>query len=136
MSFSQSSVPTPVPTSSNQGPKIALLVFLGVAVGFGIAGWTFLWPEHVNEQLIKTGVPAEATILSADPTGNVYNSQPQVRLKLEVRPKDGEAYQAETKMIINPVYIPQFQPGRTVRVRYDQNDKSKIAIEETENGQR
>jgi hypothetical protein len=39
-------------------------------------------------------------------------------------------------MIINPIYTPDFQPGKTVKVKYDKADPSKVAVEETEKGQR
>lgn len=136
------STPTPtVPPSQDirppdQGAKITLLVIGLLAVAFAFSGWIFWWPEHVRDELMKTGLPADAVILSADPTGNVYNNQPQVQLTLEVHPKDGAVYKAETRMIINPIYVPQFQPGKLVHIRYDQKDKFKVAIEETENGQR
>lgn len=98
--------------------------------------YMFLWPEVEREQLVKTGVSAEGRIVSIEPTGTVYNNQPQVNLRIRVVPTDGEAFEAETKMIINPVYLPQFQPGMKVKVRYDAEDRSKIAVEETESGQR
>lgn len=107
-----------------------------LTIAFAVGGAVFWWPEHLRDQLIKTGIPADAIIVRADPTGNVYNSQPQVELVLEVHLKDGTKYNATTRMVINPVYIPQFQPGKQVHVRYDQKDKTKVAIEETENGQR
>lgn len=103
---------------------------------FGFTLYSLFWSEYQREQLIKRGVPGTAVILNADPTGSVYNSQPEVRLRLRVSPAEGGTYEAETVMIINPIYAPQFQPGKTVKIKYDREDRSKVAIEETENGQR
>jgi hypothetical protein len=128
-------VSTQATPSNDQGGKITLFVIGVLAIAFAFSAWIFWWPEHLRDELMKTGIPADAVILSADPTGNVYNNQPQVRLALEVHPKDGAVYKAETRMIINPVYIPQFQPGTRVHIRYDQKDKTKVAIEETESRQ-
>jgi hypothetical protein len=128
-------VSTQATRSNDQGGKITLFVIGVLAIAFAFSAWIFWWPEHLRDELMKTGIPADAVILSADPTGNVYNNQPQVRLALEVHPKDGAVYKAETRMIINPVYIPQFQPGTRVHIRYDQKDKTKVAIEETESRQ-
>lgn len=128
--------PTQAARSNDQGGKITLFVIGALAIAFAFSAWIFWWPEHLRDELMKTGLPADAVILSADPTGNVYNNQPQVRLTLEVHPKDGAVYKAETKMIINPIYVPQFQPGKQVHIRYDQKDKMNVAIEEVESGQR
>ncbi len=98
--------------------------------------YSFFWPEYQRNQLIKEGIPAEAVILAADPTGNVYNSQPEIRVRLRVSPTQGEPYEAETVMFVNAIYAPQFQPGKQAKVKYDPEDKTKVVIEETENGQR
>ncbi len=132
--------PTPVPTASPSSKPNGRWSFLIPAVilliGIGIPGFLFFWPEYQRSQLLERGLPAEAVILGIEPTGSTFNDQPQVEIRLEVRPADGAAYEAETTMIINPVYLPEFQPGKTVRVRYDAEDRSKVAIEETESGQR
>lgn len=134
--------PTPTPTAALPSAKKPagrwgfLIPVVILLVGFGIPGFLFFWPEYQRSQLLETGVPAEATILGIAPTGNTFNDQPQVEIRLEVRPADGAAYEAETTMIVNPVYLSEFQPGKTVQVRYDAQDPSKVAIEETESGQR
>lgn len=70
-----------------------------------------------------------AKVMQIEPTGTLYNSQPQVILTLKVDPAEGEDFTAQTKMVINPVYLPQFQPGANVRVFYDANDHSKVAVD-------
>lgn len=112
------------------------LTVLTIVLPFFFIGYFVFWPEHKREELIKNGLPADAIILNADPTGSTYNSQPEVRLRLRVSIPQGETYEAETEMIVNPIYAPQFQPGMKVKVRYDKDDRSKVAVEETENGQR
>lgn len=130
-------MPTPPPSSQKKlSPRgVQVIVAISLAV-FLIPAAIFFWPEYQRSQLIENGLPAEATILEIRPTGSTYNDQPQVRIRLEVRPEGGAAYAAETEMIINPVYLPQFQPGKIVRVRYDADDPSKVAIEETASGLR
>lgn len=103
---------------------------------FSYTMYQLFWPEHQREQLLRRGVRATAVILAADPTGNVYNSQPEVRLRLRVTPTSGVAYEAETVMVINPIYVPEFQPGMSVKVRIDPQQPSRVAIEETQNGRR
>ena len=87
------------------------------------------WPEYQRRRLLEEGLPAAATILAADPTGSTYNSQPEVRFRLRIEPQPGTAYEAETEMVINPIYAPRFQPGQRVQVRYDRRDRSRVTIE-------
>lgn len=126
--------PTPIPPKKHVSGWIVFWMIMIAAVVFTF--YSIFWPEHQREQLIRYGLPGTAVILNADPTGNIYNSQPEIRLRLRVTPADGSSYEAETEMIINPIYVPQFQPGKTVKIKYDREDRSKVAIEETENGQR
>ncbi len=116
--------------------KITIGIFVLVAIGLLIPLFFMFYPEYQREQLLKNGVPARAEIVSLDPTGSWYNNQPQVDVRVRVLPEDGEPFEATATMIINPVYMPQFQPGNTVQVRYDPEDRSKVAIEETEDGTR
>ncbi len=106
-----------------------VLVILGLAI-LPIA--FFLYPEFERSQILEDGIPAQGTIIKVRDTGNRFNDQPQVKVWVKVEPDKAEPYEAMTKMVISPVYIPQFQPGKRVRVRYDADDPTKIAIEATE----
>jgi hypothetical protein len=134
-SFSQTS---PAPSSPQQtSPKGMWVLFAIIMLAaFAFTIYTVFFPDYQQQQLIKSGVPATAVILDADPTGSVYNSQPEVRLRLRVTPTDLPPYETEVEMIINPIYTPDFQPGKTVKVKYDKADPSKVVVEETETGQR
>jgi hypothetical protein len=104
---------------------MVLLPFGIVALGLG----QFWWPEYQQNQVKKIGIQTTAKIIAIEPTGNLYNNQPQVLLTLLVHPMQGEDFTAQAKMVVNQVYIPQVQPGATVKVYYDPNDHSKIAVE-------
>lgn len=104
---------------------MTLLPFVVVGVGF----LCFWWPEYQQDQLRKTGIATTGTILSIEPTGTVYNDQPQVKITVNVQLADGSSYTAQTRMIINQVYLPQFQPGTLVHVHYDATDRSRVAID-------
>ena len=86
-------------------------------------------PEWENDRIIETGLPASGTIVDIVDTGNLYNDQPQVEVTVDVKPPEGETYRAKTLMIISPVYMSQFQPGKIVNIKYDPADRTKIAIE-------
>jgi Protein of unknown function (DUF3592) len=83
-----------------------------------------------NRQVLAHGESAPAVILKSWQTGTVMNDiNPQIGLQLEVRPANRPAFQAETKMFISMMEIPQFQPGAVVQVKYDPNDTSKVAVD-------
>lgn len=105
--------------------------FGGMLLVFGFVFSSLIFPSIKNKKLLETGLPARATILEIKPTGNVYNNQPQARLKLKVQLENGETYETEMTMIVNPIYVPQFQPGKDVKIRYDANDRNNIVIEDT-----
>lgn len=119
------------PASQNKNMGVYIFLIVIVAAGFGFF-WMF-WPEIRADQILKKGLPAEATIVSIEPTGNVYNNQPQVRLTLQVASSTNGTFKTQAVMIINPVYIPQFQPGKLVHIKYDPKDPTKAAIEEVQN---
>jgi hypothetical protein len=88
-----------------------------------------LAPIARREALQKSGVQAEATILEVTDTRWTVNEiYPVIKLRLEVRPPDGQPFQVETKEVINRVDIPQFQPGAVVPVMYDPKDPENVSV--------
>jgi hypothetical protein len=57
------------------------------------------------------------------------NDDPVAWLDLQVHPTDGEPFTARTKCLIPRLDVPQFQPGRTVPVRYDANNHQRVAVD-------
>ncbi len=126
--MNDSSIPqpsTPVVASKKSIYLVFLLAGLAIAYGF----YALFWPSYQRRQLLANGIAAEGVITTVEPTGNVVNSQPQVRMNVRVTPEQGEPFDSQVIMVVNPIYAPQFQPGRQVKVRYDQADRSKAAIE-------
>ncbi len=88
-----------------------------------------LGPVAEQQDLLKRGVQAEATVKALEETGITVNEvYPFVRLKLEVRPPGGQPYQAEIQTLIERLQIPQVQPGTVVPVVFDPADPSKVAL--------
>jgi hypothetical protein len=85
----------------------------------------------IQNKLLKTGVPAQATILQVSDTGVTVNNSPQIKLLLQVNPPTGMPYQVETKVLISRLQTHAYQPGMVVPVKIDPNDKDKIAIDYT-----
>lgn len=108
-----------------------VILFLGVVIAGPLIYFVF-WPQYVRTELLKNGLEAEGVITEISPTGNYFNNQPEARIVVTVTPKEGTPFRSETRMVINPLYSPSYQPGKRVRVRYDKNDSSKMTIEYTE----
>ncbi len=83
-----------------------------------------------NSAVLAHGESAQAVILKVWETGTVMNeTNPQIGMLLEVRPANRPVFQAEAKMFISMLQIPQFQPGAVVGVKYDPNDPRKVAVD-------
>jgi len=106
--------------------SVFALIFIVV---FGGVFWSFLFkPMMVRNKLAKTGVPAQARIVSLSDTGVTINNNPQIKLLLEVTPPMGAPYMVETKMVISRLQTATFQPGTTIPVIVDPNDKNLVEI--------
>jgi hypothetical protein len=130
------------------GTVIVVSVVIGApwyaAVAIGIVAFLFMaallvipyivlkkvaGPQVDRKKLLEKGEPAEATILKVEDTGVTLNEiYPQIKVLLEIRPAGRPPYQAEIKMLINRLDIPQFQPGMVVPVMIDPRSPNGVAI--------
>ena len=84
-----------------------------------------------SKDLQATGVAAEATIVKIWDTGMTVNDDPVIGMEVEVYPAEGEPWKATIpKSLISRLDIPQFQPGQTVHVRFDPQDRSRVGLDE------
>ena len=81
-----------------------------------------------NKEVLSEGVPATAVIKDVTDTGNRYNNNPQVKMTLEVTPKDGKPYTAQIITVVSVVYLARLQPGTVVNVKYDPKQPSRVAL--------
>lgn len=82
-----------------------------------------------TRDLQKMGKPAQGVIEKIWDSGMTLNNDPVVWLQIEVHPEGEASFEAKTKCPISRLDVPQFQPGKTVPVRYDPNDHSRIALD-------
>ncbi len=106
--------------------SIFSLVFIAI---FGGVFWSIFRPMMMQSKLMKTGVSATATVLEVHDTGVTVNNSPQIKLLLQVTPPMGMQYKVQTKVLISRLQTYAFQPGMTIAVKIDPNDKDKIAID-------
>ena len=82
-----------------------------------------------NRNVLQTGISAPAVILSVQDTGVTMNDNPQARIRLRVMPMGGDAFEAEVTQIVGRFQVAMLVPNASVMVKYDPNDKTKVAIE-------
>lgn len=81
--------------------------------------------------LQETGLAAEALILRIWDTGITVNEDPVIGMDVEVHPAEGEPWSATIpKSLISRLDIPRFQPGQTVQVRFDPQDRTRVGLDE------
>ena len=82
-----------------------------------------------DKEVMQNGLPGKATIISVMETGVRLNHMPQVQLGVEVQPDSGGSpYQAQMKIVIQTVQIPQFQPGAVIPVKISPTDPGKVVF--------
>jgi hypothetical protein len=108
--------------------KVTIFVF---AVLFFVL-LVFFGPMYLRDReekrILRDGVATTARVKGIHPTGNLHNDQPEVRITLDVDVDGGETFEGEVTTIMSPVYLPRFQPGLVVEVRFDPNDRRKVAL--------
>lgn len=83
--------------------------------------------EH--SQLMASGTPGSARVLTVQGTGTLVNHSPQVVLGLEVHPSNGApSFMARCTSIVSQIQIPQVQPGCMVPVRFDPMNPQRVAL--------
>lgn len=106
--------------------SIMAVIFITI---FGGVFWMFFRPMMQSNKLLKTGVPATATITRIWDTGVTINNDPEIGVELQVTPQTGMPFVAQAKKVVSRLEVSYFQPGMTCTVKYDPNDTSKVAIE-------
>ena len=102
-----------------------LLIFAVIAAVFG-----WVWLAKVRKQaLLEHGHPAEAEILEVWHTGLIVNRvNIQVGLRLQVRPPLVSPYEIKTHTYISRLDPIVYRPGMILDVRYDPENKKRVAI--------
>jgi hypothetical protein len=94
----------------------------------------FLVPSLVRDmrarQVLAHGIAAEAQVVDLTDTGNRVNDQPQVAIHLEVKPADRPPFLAEVVRVVSTADVGLFARGRTIMVKYDPANTSRVAIVE------
>lgn len=86
--------------------------------------------DKANQHIRATGTYAKAIVTKYTYMGvNVNGNNPLVTLEIQVLPHNEPAFPATVKAVIKEENIPKYQPGEDIGVKYDLNDRSKVAID-------
>lgn len=88
--------------------------------------------KQAREQLLEQGQLATAEILSVRETGNYYNREPEVRIKLKVQPREGDAFSVEVTKVLSLTELAKYTEGSIVDLLYDPNQPDAILFVEVE----
>ncbi len=83
-------------------------------------------------KLRATGLPGNATVLSIGESSEgtvTVNDQPLLSLTLEITDGFGSPYVVAFETIVPRYAVPQIQPGQTVPVKIDPNDRQRVAVD-------
>jgi hypothetical protein len=111
-------------------PNFMLIIGIGIIFIILTAVSTLLISKsRENDAVIKSDeVAATAKVLEIIDTGDRYNKNPVVKLKLEVNPGNALPFAAEVRTVISVVDVPAFQPGSVIRVKFKQNNSSVVTV--------
>lgn len=104
------------------------LAFLMAIILLSISGGPLVLKYFRDKNLLKSGIEANARVTALEDTGNRLNRNPQVRMKLSVAPEGQAPFQAELTAYISTVDLPNYQPGKEIRVKYNPRDPSSVAL--------
>ena len=124
-------------TSAGSGgpPVLALVIIVGASVA--VAAVFFFMARAARRRLVlllgqgialEDGVPAQATVVALADTGITVNENPQVRVELEVRRRDGHAYRATATAVVSRLTASRYAPGTAVAVMVDPRDPQRVAL--------
>lgn len=106
---------------------IEVLVYLAAAAMLVFGLGPMVLDGLRSHRLKANGLPAKATVLSITDTRSRVNGNPVVDLSLSVE-SGGAAYTAGLRAAISPVDLPRYQPGQTVDILVDRNDRQHVGL--------
>lgn len=109
---------------------IEYLVYAAVAAMFIFGLGPMLWGNWRDRRLRADGLPAKATVLAITDTRSRVNGNPVVDLQLSVQASADHTYTTQLRATISPVDLPRYQPGMTVNVVADPEDRQRVVLAE------
>jgi hypothetical protein len=103
------------------------VIVLGIAAVLGLMFLVFWWLAQggkkiaaEREERLKRATKAQATVVQLGKSSPRPKSGTTiVKLRLEIRPPQGEVYEVSTVWEVQQTHLPQIQPGQKVGVKID-----------------
>jgi hypothetical protein len=107
------------------GQTVSLLVlFVAVPIVVGLVIMTVMTrrspppaPGTRTSELLATGEPADAEVLDVRALGSIFDVRPMVRLRLEVHPLTGAAFELTVVQSLPRRAVRTLTPGTQVKAR-------------------
>lgn len=114
--------------TDNESPKLIFYVFGGLVISIPLLISLVSIRRAVKKrnrikEMITYGKQGTAKILKMSDTGVTINDNPRVKLELEISIPNYPTYFAQKTLVIPIINLPQVQPGLTVEVLADPEDK-------------
>ncbi len=109
------------------------ILLLSVVVGFPVLTVYAFLNDHLKaearrDELRNQGTPAVGTITRVSETGTMINQQPEVRVSVQVEPENGIPFRSHSTWVFSIADTQRYEQGARVRVMYDPEDTSFVAI--------
>lgn len=106
-----------------------IIVLLALVIGIPAMVWGPSYLRHRSEARLRAeGLPAMATILALEDTGNRFNDLPEIIIRLEVSAEGRPAWRAAFHRVMEVSDVQFFVPGRRIPVRFDPQRPEQVAF--------
>lgn len=121
----------PIP-DEGAGLTGGIFLMIGVtwaAVGLGLQAYyrSVANRNRAEADLFRTGTRATAEIVATEATATEINDNPQIVLRLKVRPPGDAEFEHSRRMVVPRSAVPL--PGHLVEVAFDPLDRKRLALE-------
>lgn len=82
--------------------------------------------QALAQELSKTGVEADAEVISIQDTGATVNMNPVVALGLKVTPGEGEEFQTAGQLMVPRIAVPRV--GDKIKIKYNKDNPTQFVI--------
>lgn len=116
---------------ATQGLRLLPVFIIGtILLVSGLVFVPWMCDSINDDNLRRTGLPARAIVLGADDTGNRYNDNPEVELRLRVLRDSAVTYDLVIRRVISVVNLVNIRKGDTIDVFIDHQDSTNVAVGE------
>lgn len=107
------------------------IAFVGVFIFFLITALIVvprIWQYYKTKQIDKVGILSSAKVIEVTDTGNRFNYNPEVIIKLLVLPEGNLPFSTEVRVTLSMVSLQSLTPGRVIKVKYDPKKPEFVTI--------